>query len=47
MSLWKNQQLANWPLVIACGVLMLLGAGVAFLGARILLAPPRHERAGH
>jgi carbon starvation protein len=47
MSLWKNQQLANWPLVIACGVLMLLGAGVAFLGARILLAPPRQQRAGH
>jgi carbon starvation protein len=41
MSLWKNYQLANWPLVLACGVLILLGAGVAFLGTRVLLAPPR------
>jgi len=37
ISLCKNAQLGNWPLVLACGVLILLGAGVAALGTRMLL----------
>jgi carbon starvation protein len=37
ISLWKNAQLGNWPLVLACAVLILLGAGVAALGTRMLL----------
>jgi carbon starvation protein len=41
MALWKNQHLGNWALVAACAVLMLLGLGVAFLGARLLLSPRR------
>ena len=43
LSLLKNQQLGNWPLVIACGVLILLGAGVAVLGTRVLLSPRRSK----
>lgn len=41
ISLWKNAALGNWPLVATCGVLILLGIGVAVLGARVLLAPRR------
>jgi carbon starvation protein len=41
ISLWKNAALGNWPLVATCGVLMLLGVGVAALGARVLLTPRR------
>lgn len=41
ISLWKNAELGNWPLVATCGVLMLLGIGVAALGARVLVTP-RH-----
>ena len=41
ISLWKNAELGNWPLVATCGVLCLLGIGVAVLGARVLLAPRR------
>jgi len=41
ISLWKNASLGNWPLVATCGVLILLGIGVAVLGARVLLAPRR------
>lgn len=39
MALWKNQQIGNWPLVAACGVLLLLGVGVGLIGSRILLSP--------
>ena len=45
LAFWKNQQLGNWPLVAACGVLILLGAGVAVIGFRILLAAPRRRTA--
>jgi carbon starvation protein len=45
LALWKNQQLGNWPLVAACGVLLLLGAGVGVIGSRILLAPARPRTA--
>jgi carbon starvation protein len=41
ISLWKNAALGNWQLVATCGVLILLGIGVAVLGARVLLAPRR------
>ena len=41
LSLSKNYQLANWPLVATCGVLVLLGLGVAVLGGRVLAAPRR------
>jgi carbon starvation protein len=41
ISLWKNANLGNWPLVTTCGVLILLGLGVAALGARVLLTPRR------
>ena len=41
ISLWKNASLGNWPLVATCGVLILLGIGVAVLGARVLLSPRR------
>jgi len=41
ISLFKNVQLGNWPLVATCGVLMLLGIGVAVLGGRVLTAPRR------
>jgi carbon starvation protein len=44
LALLKNQQLGNWPLVLACGVLLLLGAGVGVIGSRILLKPPRPIR---
>lgn len=45
MALWKNQQLGNWALVVACGVLLLLGAGVAALGTRVLLTARRSKAA--
>jgi carbon starvation protein len=45
MALWKNQQLGNWALVVACGVLLLLGAGVAALGTRVLLTARRSKPA--
>jgi carbon starvation protein len=45
ISLWNNLALGNWAIVAACAVLILLGAGVAFLGTRILLAPPRARAA--
>ena len=41
LSLWKNYQLANWPLVATCGVLVFLGIGVAVLGGRVLASPRR------
>jgi carbon starvation protein len=44
LALLKNFRESNWALVVACGVLILLGACTAFIGARTLLAPPR--RAG-
>ena len=44
LALLKNFRESNWALVTACGVLILLGACTAFIGARILLAPSR--RAG-
>ena len=45
LALMKNLANSNWPLVSACAVLILLGAATAFIGTRLLLAPPRISRA--
>ncbi len=39
LALAQNFQRANWPLVATCAVLLALGAGVALIGARVLLRP--------
>ena len=41
ISLNVNYQSGNWALVAACAVLICLAVGVAWIGARILLRPPR------
>jgi len=41
ISLNVNYQSGNWALVIACSVLICLAVGVAWIGGRILLHPPR------
>ena len=41
ISLFRNYQAGNWALVTACMALICLAAGVAWVGGRTLIHPPR------